>query len=250
MDTHEREVWLEADRIFCELVDLNPAARAERLAALSLPQAIRTCVIRMLRTLEQQPEWLERDGALLQREQRDNARLERHAMAGRRLGSWEIESELARGGMAVIYRAHRIDGAADQVVALKLLTVASLGRHGSAQFRREADILARLSHPHIVGLIDAGVAEDGTPWLAMPLVKGEHIDRWCEQHGLDTRQIVQLFRQVAVAVAAAHRKLVIHRDLKPSNILVDADGQVRLLDFGIARLIQPESDATSTQWHA
>ena len=128
--------------------------------------------------------------------------------------------------------------------------MASLGCHGSAQFRRETDILARLAHPHIVGLIDAGVADDGTPWLAMPLIQGEHIDRWCEQQALDTRQIVQLFRQVAMAVAAAHRKRVIHRDLKPSNILVDADGQVRLLDFGIARLIQPENDATLTQWHA
>lgn len=250
MDAAEREIWIQADRIFSGLIELDPATRVERLTAMSLPPPVRACLDRMLQTLEQQPDWLERDGALLQRQQDYDAPPDRQTMAGRRLGSWEIEYELARGGMAVVYRAHRVDGAADQVVALKLLTVASLGCHGSAQFRRETDILARLAHPHIVGLIDAGVADDGTPWLAMPLIQGEHIDRWCEQRALDTRQIVQLFRQVAMAVAAAHRNLVIHRDLKPSNMLVDAEGQVQLLDFGIARLIRPDDQATATQWRA
>jgi serine/threonine-protein kinase len=250
MDAEDRQAWLEADRLFAGMMDLDRAQRAAHLAALTIPAGVRERLLRLLESTEQEHAWLDEAGRSLSQWMPPTAADAGAAMQGRRLGVWEIESELGRGGMAVIYRVRRVDGAAEQIAALKLLTVASLGRNGADQFRRETDILARLAHPHIVGLLDAGIAEDGTPWLTMPLVDGVHIDAWCERHALDTRQVVLLFLQVAAAVAAAHRNLVIHRDLKPSNVLVDADGQARLLDFGIARLTNQADPATRSQWRA
>lgn len=249
MDAAERQVWLQADRLFAELLEIDPAQRDERMAAMPMSSEVRRRLLRLLASTQQEHAWLDGEEPALGRWM-PLATADKESMRGRRLGVWEVEAELGRGGMAVIYRARRVDGAAEQVVALKLLSIASLSRNGAEQFRRETDILARLAHPHIVGLIDAGIAEDGTPWLTMPLVDGVHIDAWCEQHALDTRQVVTLFLQVAAAVAAAHRNLVIHRDLKPSNVLVDGEGQVRLLDFGIARLANAGDQATRSQWRA
>lgn len=250
MDTADREAWREADRLFAGLLDLDPSQRAGRLADMDIPADVRRCLSILLASAGQEHAWL--DGAVdpLAAWTEAAAPDRAGALRGRRLGAWEIEDELGRGGMAVVYRARRVDGVADQVAALKLLGIASLGRDGAARFRQETDILARIVHPHIVGLLDAGFAEDGTPWLVMPLVEGVHIDAWCDRHALDTRQVVTLFLQVAAAVAAAHRNLVIHRDLKPSNVLVDRDGQVRLLDFGIARLADRADQATRSQWRA
>jgi serine/threonine-protein kinase len=246
----ERTAWIEADRLFAELADLQPAQRAARLASMRVASGVQACLSRLLASLEQQHAWLDDERSALSELTPLPAAESAASLRGRRFGAWEIEDELGRGGMAVIYRARRVDGAAQQVAALKLLTVASLSRNGAYQFRRETDILARLAHPHIVGLIDAGVADDGTPWLTMPLVTGMHIDTWCDRNALDTRQVVTLFLQVAAAVAAAHRNLVIHRDLKPSNVLIDRDGQARLLDFGIARLVTQSAQETRSQWRA
>src|SRR5690606_18526935 len=134
--------------------------------------------------------------------------------------------------------------------AIKLLTLGALAGLGPARLHNEHAMLARLNHPHIVPLFDAGVADDGTPWLAMALVDGVHVDAWCQQHALDTRAIVRLFLDVCDAVGYAHQNLVIHRDLKPSNVLVDAHGHVRLLDFGISRLAGAAAEATATQHRA
>src|SRR5690606_12500180 len=133
---------------------------------------------------------------------------------------------------------------------LKILTLGTLGSDGAGRFRREAGILARLNHPHITALVDSGVADDGTCWLAMPLVDGQRIDPWCQSQAPDARAIVQLCLQVCDAVAYAHRNLVIHRDLKPSNVLVEAGGHVRLLDFGIAQFADGGGERTQTVWRA
>jgi serine/threonine-protein kinase len=249
MDAADRRAWLEADRLFAGMLDLDAAQRAARFATLAVPADVRERLQRLLDSSGRAHAWIDAGDALARWLPPAGADAG-SAMHGRRFGVWEIDGELGRGGMAVIYRVRRVDGAAEQTAALKLLTVASLSRDGAERFRRETDILARLAHPHIVGLLDAGVAEDGTPWLTMPLVEGEHIDAWCDRHALDTRQVVMLFLQVAAAVAAAHRNLVIHRDLKPSNVLVDAHGQVRLLDFGIARLTDQADAATRSGWRA
>ncbi len=169
-----------------------------------------------------------------------------------RIAGWTIVGEIGRGGMAVVYRAERNIGGTIQAAALKLMTIGALVGLGRERFLREQAILTRLDHPNIAGLLDAGVLADGTPWLAMVLVEGERIDSWCRDNGLDSREIVEVFLSVCSAVAYAHRSLIVHRDLKPSNILVDNDSRARLLDFGIARLIDEDNaaDATATAMRA
>jgi serine/threonine-protein kinase len=176
--------------------------------------------------------------------------------AGQRIGPWRLLRELGRGGMGVVWLAERADGAYARQVALKLPHLHLLENLNAAgvraRFARERDILAGLSHPHIARFYDAGVTDDAQPWLALEAVDGLPITTWCQQHGLVLDARLALFDQVADAVAHAHGRLVAHRDLKPANVLVTADGQVKLLDFGIAKLLQagetgdPAVDADST----
>src|SRR5262249_46635378 len=116
-------------------------------------------------------------------------------------------------------------------------------RVGQERFAREGSILGRLQHPHIGHLMDAGVTDAGQPYLVLDHVKGEHIDRYCDRHSLDVRARVQLFLDVLSAVAHGHANLIVHRDIEPSNVLVPADGQVKLLDFGIAKLLEEGNPA-------
>lgn len=161
---------------------------------------------------------------------------EEHA-PGERIGPYELIRPLGQGGMGAVWLAQRADGALQRQVALKLplLSAHPLTRQRLA---RERDILAGLEHANIARLYDAGVDDSGQPYLALEHVEGEWIDAYCRAHACDTRTRLKLFLQVARAVAFAHAHLVLHRDLKPSNILVSGDGQVRLLDFGIAKLLQ------------
>ena len=171
--------------------------------------------------------------------------------AGDRVGPYRLLRELGAGGMAQVWLARRDDGAFVREVALKIPQLSRLRRDLARRFAQERDILARLEHPHIARFYDAGVAADGLPYLAMEYVDGQPITTWCERQRLNLAQRIALFRQVLDAVQFAHGSLVIHRDLKPSNILVTADGQVRLLDFGIARLLADSegdnSDSALTQ---
>lgn len=157
---------------------------------------------------------------------------------GTEVGPYRLIEELGVGGMGAVWLAERRDGSPRRQVALKL---PRLGWDPSLAARslRERDILAALEHPHIARLYDAGLDELGRPYLAMEYVQGQPIDAWCDARRLSLAARVDLMGQVADAVAYAHRRLVVHRDLKPSNILVTGDGQVRLLDFGIARLLDP-----------
>lgn len=165
---------------------------------------------------------------------------------GQRLGPWRIVAHHADGGMGAVYRAERDDGQYTQQVAVKLLNPAFVTDDAKARLDAERRILARLEHPHIARLLDGGRTADGVPYLVMEFVAGQPIDAWCDQQALGTRARLALFAQVCSAVDHAHRNLVVHRDLKPSNILVDAQGQPRLLDFGIAKLLDDAPGITRT----
>ena len=135
----------------------------------------------------------------------------------------------------------RSDGRFVGNVAIKLLNLGLIGRAGEARFTREGSILARLRHPRIAHLIDAGVSAIGQPYLVLEHVEGEHIDVYCDHHALGIEARLRLFLDVLEAVAHAHANLIVHRDIKPSNVLVSTDGQVKLLDFGIAKLIDADA---------
>ena len=164
-------------------------------------------------------------------------------LAGRRLGAYTLERPLGQGGMGTVWLARRSDGRYEATVAVKLLNLALLDPIGGERFRREGTVLARLNHPHIARLLDAGVMESGQPYLVLEHVQGERIDRYCDARRLAPDQRIALFLDVLSAVAQAHANLVVHRDLKPSNILVTSDGSVKLLDFGIAKLLEAEAPA-------
>ncbi len=165
--------------------------------------------------------------------------------AGARVGAFRIVRELGRGGMGVVYLAERADGEFDQNVALKWLQDAKLSPESAALFRRERQFLAELSHPNIARLIDGGRTDEGQLWFAMEYIEGLPIDRHADTHRLDERQRVALMLPVLQAVEFAHGRLLIHRDIKPGNVMIDAGGQAKLLDFGIAGLAQESDHATA-----
>jgi len=163
--------------------------------------------------------------------------------AGQSIGAYTLASQIGQGGMSSVWLAERSDGRFERRVAIKFLSIA-LGRSGQGRFTREGAILGRLAHAHIAQLVDAGVTPGGQPYLILEYVDGEHINRYCNGHSLDAGGRIRLFLDVLDAVAYAHANLVVHRDLKPSNVLVDRQGRVKLLDFGIAKLIEDEGGSS------
>lgn len=165
--------------------------------------------------------------------------------AGQRLGPWQLKRPLGAGGMGEVWLAERVEGGFDQQVAIKVLAT---GVADDGRFRRERAILAGLEHPGIARLYDGGVAPEGLAYMAMEYVDGEDLLAWCRRTRADLRDRLDLFLQVCEAVAYAHAQLVVHRDLKPANILVDGDGRIKLLDFGIAHLLEDPvlGDASAT----
>ena len=170
--------------------------------------------------------------------------------AGDRIGAYRLVELLGEGGMGRVFLAERDDGEFRQRVALKLIRAEFSTRELRHRFLRERDILARLTHPNIAQLHDGGVADDGTPYFTLEYVEGEPITRWCDAKNADVRERLQLFVDACDAVQHAHRNLVVHRDLKPSNILVTGDGRPKLLDFGIAKLLDTGEAAGLTATHS
>lgn len=172
--------------------------------------------------------------------------------ADERIGPWRLLRELGRGGMGVVWLAERADGQFEQRAALKLVKRGMDTDAVLARFLRERQILARLEHPHIARLIDGGVSDGGQPWFAMEYIEGEPLLPWCRAQRASLHQRLRLFQDLCAAVQFAHGRLIVHRDIKPSNILVTASGEAKLLDFGIAKLLdesRPESTATSQGGH-
>jgi len=231
--------WRELSALYEQADELEPAALRDWLAALRAQgHPLLAPLERMLdaRAAVRDGDFL---GALPAVADTEAEPAAVHGGEGTRIGAYRLLRHIGRGGMAEVWLAKRDDGAFERQVAIKLLFrhAASTERAALAQrFARERDILASLHHPNIAALHDAGVTPDGQPWLALEYVEGEPITGWCDRRRLDVPARVRLFRQVLLAVQHAHANLVIHRDLKPANILVTDAGEVRLLDFGIAKL--------------
>jgi eukaryotic-like serine/threonine-protein kinase len=168
--------------------------------------------------------------------------LESEDLSGSRLGVWRVIKEIGHGGMGTVYLACRDDDQFQKHVAIKVVTRGMDTAELLRRFRHERQILAHLDHPYIARLIDGGNTQQGRPFLVMEYVQGRPIDLYCRQDGLDINARCRLFLKVCQAVAYAHRNLVIHRDLKPGNILIATDGSPKLLDFGVAKLLDPEVD--------
>ena len=163
-------------------------------------------------------------------------------LAGQKVGDWTLMSLIGQGGMGNVWLARRDDGRFEGRAAVKLLNASLVGRAGEERFRREGNILARLADPHIARLLDAGVSPSGQPYLVLEYVEGEPIDRHCDARSLGVEARLRLFLEVLEAVAHAHANLIVHRDIKPSNVMVGKDGQAKLLDFGIAKLLEGEGE--------
>jgi serine/threonine protein kinase len=160
------------------------------------------------------------------------------SLQGETIGAYTLLAAIGEGGMSSVWLAERNDGRFQRRVAVKFLQLAIAARGGAERFKREGNILGRLTHTHIAELVDAGVTARGRPYLVLEFVEGKHIDRYCDEHMLSVDARINLFLDVLSAVAHAHTNLIVHRDIKPSNVLVRNDGQVKLLDFGIAKLLE------------
>jgi serine/threonine-protein kinase len=230
--------WQKVKAAFEQALDYPPH---ERLAFLDHAchgdDDLRQEVLSLLASREQHPSFMA-EPLLVDAARRIE---EASSHAGKHIGAYRLAYELGRGGMGAVYLAERDDGQFQQQVAVKLI------RHGlededlRRRFFRERQILARLQHPNIAQLFDGGVTEDGQPYLVMEYVEGIAIDRYCDEHHLSTARRIHLFRTVCAAVHYAHQNLIVHRDLKPSNILVTDAGTIKLLDFGIAKLLDEDA---------
>lgn len=234
MDT---ERWSTLSLLLDELLELEAPLRDRRLDEIGLADAGLAEELRKLIALEdERPDFLAEsvvDANLFA------------PQPGQQIGPYKLERPLGEGGMGQVWLAMRADGLYHRRVALKLLRP-GLGDAGLRQrFTRERQILARLGHAHIARLLDAGVSSDGQPYLALDYVQGEPITQYAQQLGLSVPARLRLFLQVCAAVSHAHANLVVHRDLKPSNILVTPAGEVCLLDFGIAKLLDEPAGGTS-----
>ncbi|MEQ1692480.1 MAG: serine/threonine-protein kinase, partial [Gemmatimonas sp.] len=163
-------------------------------------------------------------------------------LTAQRVGAYNVVRKIGEGGMGAVYEAVRADDAYQQRVAIKTIARGAESSVISSRFRRERQILAELQHPNIAVLLDGGVTEAGTPYFVMEYVDGLPIDQWCRAHRSTIAQRLDLMQQVCGAVQHAHQRLVVHRDLKPQNVLVSNDGVVKLLDFGIAKLVESSGD--------
>lgn len=237
MSEHDLERMRRALALFREAVEIAPAERTSWLEqACSDDPGLRIAVDALLAADASSTEPFAGDALAWGRAFRDEqGDVARDALVGRSIGPWRITGILGHGGMGAVYRVDRDDGAYTQHAALKLISAGTDSQAARERFLRERQILARLRHPNIATLLDGGISSEGDPWFVMELVDGQPIDRWCDERQLGLRQRIVLFLQVVDAVRHAHRNLVVHRDLKPSNLLVDADGRVKLLDFGIAK---------------
>ncbi len=246
MDQAQRDRWQKL-RELLEAAQLEPLNRREPFvrARAGDDRALADEVLALLAQEEALGDYLEPPASFVEAARelrpRDQARL------GERVGAWRLERKIGAGGMGAVYLAVRADGHFEQRAAVKLLRLGVDSPQLVERFRRERQVLAQLEHPGVARLLDGGVTEDGLPYIAMEYIEGAPIDRWCDEQRLSIRERLKLFVKVCAAVQYAHQHLVVHRDVKPGNILVNAQGEPKLLDFGLAKVLDEDFDRTATQ---
>ena len=231
--------WQQIQSLFEQVIDAPPAEQAARLASACGADGELLRSVESLLASDQSTE----DPLMNVISEAAESLLVEHQdrLVGTRVGNYRIVSILGHGGMSTVYRGERDDAKYQQTVAIKVLHHAAMHPRLRSRLHSERHILATLAHPSIARLIDSGELEDGTPYLVMEHVDGESIDAYCDSRTLFVRERLELFVRVCAAVQYAHRNLVVHRDIKAANILVTNDGTPKLLDFGIAKLLAPES---------
>ena len=233
------ERWAQISDLFGRACELPPEERRTWLDAACADEGLRRDVAAMLYTYETDPDFLEQAADVhAAREQASG-----DVLIGRVLGRYRLVRLIGRGGMGVVYEAHRDDQEFDRRAAIKILPTWSAPTL-TQRFRFERQVLAGFDHEGIARLIDAGTTGDGVQYFVMEYVDGRPIDAFCREQALSLHDRIALIERVLDAVAYAHQQLVIHRDLKPANLLVTADGQPKLLDFGIAALLSAEDGAS------
>lgn len=236
------EEWQRVDAELDRLLDLPVAEREAELLALAERDPRAATAVREILTGPESP--LDRPAVEAMAELvHSSAGQGQDPALGTRIGPYVIREQLGVGGMGVVYLAERVDEHFEQRVALKIVREGARGEGVHRRFLAERQILAELEHPHIARLLDGGVSADGRPYLAMEYVEGVPLDVYCEREELDVPARLRLFLDVCAAVDLAHRNLVVHRDLKAGNILVDGEGTVKVLDFGIAKWLDEERAA-------
>jgi eukaryotic-like serine/threonine-protein kinase len=241
-----REDWLRLNALLANALEMEPEPRLHWLNSLSEPSSDDTDLVALLRALLQKHEVSDGREPRLDPDALDRLGIGADAQRpapGDIVGPYRLVRELGRGGMAAVWLADRIDHRIERQVALKLPGAEWANRRLADRIRRECEVLATLNNPNIAQLYDAGWSEEGVPYIAMEVIDGQPIDRYCAGRSLDLRARLRLFLDVVRAVAYAHSRLVIHLDLKPGNVLVTSEGRVKLLDFGIAKVLAEETSA-------
>jgi serine/threonine protein kinase len=244
--------WNQVRDVIDEVLQLQAEERSEYLKIACANPELRRYVESVILSYEKADGVLDRPAMLgtadLGTEEQDSY----SSLVGQRLGPFEIVDKIGAGGMGEVYRASRVDDNFEQHVAIKLLRSGFHSDFTLARFRSERRILAKLHHPNIARLLDGGTTAEGQPYFVMELIEGEPIDQYCDAHKLSIVERLRLFRTVCPAVQYAHRNLFIHRDIKPGNILVTAEGVPKLLDFGIAKILDPialpREDEATVSW--
>ena len=220
----------EVRSLFFRAMEVEPAGRPAFMESSGTPPEVQAAVLTLLRYDSTEETFFKR--AVFDE-------LPRPARDGERFGAYELRELLGRGGMGAVFKAERADGELRQVVAIKIVERGWLDAQAFERFRQERQILSGLVHPNIAQLLDGGTREDGIPYLVMEYVEGLRLDQYCAQHQLGIAERLRVFLPLCGAVEFAHHKLVVHRDLKPSNVVVTPEGAPKLLDFGVAKAIDP-----------
>jgi serine/threonine protein kinase len=242
----QAENWKNIKEVLLEALNLNSAERRDFLEKAHITADIRKEVESLLSIEENAKDFMSVSASGFSKDFFARNKDDEYSIVNQKIGVYEIVRELGVGGMGAVYLAKRTDGKFEREVAVKMLKREFNTEKIRRRFSVEKEIQAKLSHPNIAALLDAGTTGDGIPYLVMEYVEGVPVDEFCRENALALNERLKLFNKVCDAVAFAHRNLIVHRDLKPSNILITKNGEPKLLDFGISKLLDAESDGEHT----